>query len=66
MRAWDRLDRVFYLSARPHEVLKAKRPGEPDEPAPALDEAVDPMTGPPWERPEKAATTQMAAGLTPR
>jgi len=64
---FERLDRVFYLTARPHEVVKLKYPGQPDEVVPASDEPVNPESIAPWERDGKvvAATTQMA-DLTPR
>jgi hypothetical protein len=60
--AWERLDRAFYLTALPRELLRLKYPGQPE---PATTEAESDDYGPPWERKAKAPTTQMA-GFAPR
>jgi hypothetical protein len=78
---WERLDRAFYLTDRPHDVLIVERPGTPPEATYAAMYANEPvaldLSGvAPWEREDRAAAilaataaaTQPAAdaGFTPR
>ena len=63
---WQRLDRVFYLSSRPREVIYIERPQRnlgPGVAAAGMPPAVwepEGFTGPPWEEPPKAAAAAAA------
>ncbi|MEA2708809.1 MAG: hypothetical protein QOF78_1410 [Phycisphaerales bacterium] len=66
---WARLDRVFYLTSRPRDVLLVERPGQSSEVGYAAAIAGEPgeqTNLPPWERFETAVAAPATQPFTPR